>query len=94
MPQAYWPASPINYISPNDPPLLMVHGDLDPVVPLEQSQLMLEAYRQAGLEATLVVVTGAGHGFKPLTESPVSPSLEEIEQFVLDFFLKHLVYAS
>lgn len=92
-PEAYWLASPVNHVSADDPPLLLVHGDLDPVVPFEQSEIMCQAYLEAGLEVTLVMVSGAGHGFKPLTESPISPSPEEIEQLVLDFFLEHLVYA-
>ncbi len=75
-----------------DPPLLLVHSDLDPVVPFGQSEIMYQAYREAGLEVTLVKVSGAGHGLKPVTESPISPPLEEVEQLVLDFFLKHLVY--
>ena len=90
---AYWLASPVNHVTVDDPPLLLVHGDLDPVVPFEQSVIMNQAYRKAGLEVTLVEVTGAGHGLKQVTDSPISPSLGEVEQLVLDFFLKHLVYA-
>lgn len=93
-PQAYWLASPLNHVTPDDPPLLLVHGDLDPVVPFSQSKLMYQAYRGLGLEVTLVEVSGAGHGFKPATSNPVSPSSQEIEQLVLDFFLQHLVYAN
>lgn len=71
----------------------MIHGALDPVVPLAQSEIMLAAYRQAGLEATLIMVGGAGHGLKQMTAEAISPSAEVIEQLVLDFFLRHLVYA-
>lgn len=87
-------ASPASHVSAGDPPLLMVHGSLDPVVPIAQSEIMLEAYRQAGLEATLIEVGGAGHGLKPLTADAISPSAEIVEQLVLDFFLRHLVYAN
>ena len=86
-------ASPASHVSAGDPPLLIVHGSLDPVVPLAQSEIMLEAYRQAGLEVTLIEVSGAGHGLKPLTAEAISPSAEIVEQLVLDFFLRHLVYA-
>ena len=84
-------ASPASHVSAGDPPLLMVHGNLDPVVPLAQSEIMLEAYRQAGLEATLIEVSGAGHGLQPLTAEAIWPSTEVVEQLVLDFFLRHLV---
>ncbi|MFC1920933.1 alpha/beta hydrolase fold domain-containing protein [Chloroflexota bacterium] len=91
IPDIYVKASPITHVSVDDPPLLMIHGDKDFVVTLRQSEVMLEAYRQAGLDATLITVKGAGHGFQQITESPIEPSIQEIEQAVLDFFVKHLV---
>jgi acetyl esterase/lipase len=93
MPQAYWSASPLYHVSADDPPLLLVHGELDPVVALAQSEVIYEAYRDMGLEVTLIEVSGAGHGLIPLTAEAVSPSAEVVEQLVLDFFLRHLVYA-
>ena len=93
IPSVWELASPASHVSAGDPPLLMVHGNLDPVVPIAQSEIMLEAYRQAGLEVTLIEVSGAGHGLKPLTADAISPSAEVVEQLVLDFFLRHLVYA-
>jgi acetyl esterase/lipase len=55
-------ASPITYVSKNDPPFLLVHGDEDPLVPWQQSQILDEALRKAGVESTLCIVKGAGHG--------------------------------
>ena len=63
----------------------------DPVVPLEQSELLFNAYRMLELEATLIVIENAGHGFKPLEGNAISPSLEVINRKVLDFFLRHLL---
>ena len=45
-------------------PLLVFHGDADPVVPLAQSQLLAERVRAAGGEIELVVYEGEGHGFR------------------------------
>ena len=90
-PEIYKAASPINYVNTDDPPLLLVHGELDPGVPYMQSEIMYQAYQQAGLEAELINVSHAGHGFKQLTDSPISPSFDEIEQVRLDFFIKHLL---
>ena len=87
----YEAASPVEYVSVDDPPLLLVHGDSDQTVPIYQSEDMYEAYQEAGLEATLIEVTGAGHGFAAVTSSPISPSLDEIEQIVLEFFIKYLL---
>jgi acetyl esterase/lipase len=90
-PATYELASPVTHVSIGDPPLLMIHGILDLVVPYNQSEIMYQAYRQAGLNVTLVKVTGAGHGFKQVTDDPISPSHEEVKQMVLDFFAKHLL---
>jgi dipeptidyl aminopeptidase/acylaminoacyl peptidase len=45
-------------------PLLMFHGDTDPVVPLGQSELLVERLRVAGGDVELVVYPGEGHGFR------------------------------
>jgi acetyl esterase/lipase len=55
--------SPITHVSPDDPPTLIVHGDADKLVPLQQSQTFVEKLKGAGVEAKLVVKEGAGHGW-------------------------------
>ena len=84
-------ASPINHVTADDPPLLLVHGELDQTAPIIKSEQMYEAYQQVGLEVTLVRVSEAGHAFKQETPNPISPSLDEIDQIILDFFIEHLV---
>jgi len=73
-------ASPITYVSKDDPPILIMHGDADPIVPLDQSQRFYDALKKAGVDATLHVVKGAGHGFGG----------PEIEAVTAAFFDKHL----
>jgi len=92
-PDAFRRASPVFYVSADDPPLLMVHGDKDPVVPLAQSEEMLAAYQEQGLDARLIVVRNAGHGFSQIGSQPISPSKAEYEQAVLDFFVQNLCHA-
>jgi acetyl esterase/lipase len=55
-------ASPILYVTPDDPPFLLIHGDEDPVVPFELSVQMHAALEAAGVEASLLRVPGGGHG--------------------------------
>src|SRR5207247_2461823 len=55
-------ANPITYVSKDDPPFLIVHGDKDDVVPVGQSRILHDALKAAGVDSTLVVVPGAGHG--------------------------------
>ncbi len=84
-------ASPINHVTADDPPLLLVHGELDSVVPIIVSEKMYRIYQQTGLEASLIRVSDADHGFEQAADSPISPSIDEIEQIVLNFFVKHLL---
>jgi dipeptidyl aminopeptidase/acylaminoacyl peptidase len=91
IPDTYVLASPVTHVNPHDPPLLLVHGTLDPVVPFNQSTTIFQAYQQAGLEAELIEVTGAGHGLRKMTDNPIHPPQAEIDQITLDFFSKHLL---
>lgn len=54
-------ASPIHYVLKDDPPFLIVHGDSDRVVPVEQSQRLYEALKKAGVNATLKILPNVGH---------------------------------
>ncbi|HET6882883.1 MAG TPA: alpha/beta hydrolase fold domain-containing protein [Pirellulales bacterium] len=55
-------ASPITYVSPDDPPFLLVHGTEDPLVPYDQSERLLAAMTEEGVDATLIKVQGGRHG--------------------------------
>ena len=55
-------ASPLTYISRDDPPFFIVHGDADHTVPVSQSQILYDALRQGGVEASIKIIKGAGHG--------------------------------
>lgn len=53
--------SPARRVTGSAPPFLLIHGDADPVVPLQQSQTMLKALQAAGVPAQLIVKPGGGH---------------------------------
>jgi len=55
-------ASPVFQVDASDPPLLLLHGDQDPQMPINQSHELEGAYEKVGLDAKLIVVHGAGHG--------------------------------
>jgi acetyl esterase/lipase len=74
-------ASPTHYVTKDDPPFLIVHGDRDPLVPLQQSEMLAELLKKAGVPVTLYVVRGAGHGFG---------ANSVVERMVETFFQKHL----
>ena len=55
--------SPIEMISPDDPPVLLIHGDKDATVPLQQSEIFRDRYAAAGRPVKLIVHPGGGHTF-------------------------------
>ncbi len=55
-------ASPVTYVTANDPPFLIVHGDNDMTVPYNQSVRLHAALKAAGTDTTFITVTGGGHG--------------------------------
>ncbi|GEM_PF-831158 len=58
-------ASPISLIGKTGAAVLTFHGDSDTVVKLEQSEWLHKALAGAGIAEKLVVIKGAGHGFRP-----------------------------
>jgi acetyl esterase/lipase len=56
--------NPIEYVTADDPTFLIMHGDQDRLVPFQQSQMLNDALKAAGVSTTLVLVQGAGHGLK------------------------------
>jgi dipeptidyl aminopeptidase/acylaminoacyl peptidase len=54
-------ASPVLHVDKGDPPLLLLHGDQDPQMPINQAHELEGAYEKLGLNAQLHVVHGAGH---------------------------------
>ena len=74
-------ASPITYVSKDDPPFLIFHGTEDPLVPFNQSERLAKALRQAGVDTLFVPVVGARPRRLPEPEVP-----KRIRQF----FDKHL----
>jgi dipeptidyl aminopeptidase/acylaminoacyl peptidase len=49
-------------------PFLLIHGDADPLVPLQQSQKMVEVLKAAGGSAELIIKKGGGHPWFTIPE--------------------------
>jgi acetyl esterase/lipase len=82
-------ASPISHVTADDPPFLLVHGDQDEVVPVEQSQLMYDRLVEANVPVQLVIVRNARHSLTA-PDGSASPTLGEINQIIQDFLAQHL----
>jgi acetyl esterase/lipase len=73
----------LEYVTKDDPPFLILHGDADKTVPLAASERLTEALKKAGVEVTLVVMKGAGHGGPQFSD-------EAARKLYLEFLDKHL----
>lgn len=58
-------ASPVTYVTNDDPPVLTVHGTVDPIVPYQQAEILDRALKKAGIESYFISVKGGGHGGFP-----------------------------
>jgi acetyl esterase/lipase len=83
-------ASPVTYITSDDPPFLIIHGDEDGTVPVEQAKILNDRLTKAGIPSTLVIVKGAGHDLKGINGLPTVPTSEEISADILEFLKKNL----
>jgi dipeptidyl aminopeptidase/acylaminoacyl peptidase len=82
--------SPLYYVAAGDPPMLLVHGDSDTLVPLAQSIVFDAALTKAGVPHQFLIVKNAGHGFGPKPGTTIDPSRAEIQEIVFAFFAKYL----
>jgi acetyl esterase/lipase len=76
-------ASPLSWVTPNAAPTLCIHGTEDKYVAHEQAVWLVDRLKAANVEAELLTLPGAGHGFK-------GKDAETAEQALVAFFNKHL----
>ena len=78
--------SPDLHLKSNSPPILLVHGDTDPVVPIELSKHLHELAKTKGADVKFVEVENAGHGFASVRGSGASPSMtwDETQKLVIE----------
>ena len=60
--------SPVYQVTSEAPPFLIIHGDADPMVPLEQSKRLEEALKAAGVPVELIVKPGGAHPWPTIHE--------------------------
>lgn len=76
-------ASPINWVTPDSTPFLILHGDQDPVIPQVQSKRFYKRLKTAGVEVYFVSIRNGGHG--GFTNPEVTRRIES-------FFAKQLLH--
>ncbi len=63
--------SPITHVSSDDPPTLILHGDADKLVPIQQAEIIVEKLKQANVEAKLIPKPSASYGWLQLDKDLV-----------------------
>src|SRR5262249_43120028 len=73
--------SPINHISKNNAPMLIMHGDKDRLVPIQQARVFTDRCKTEGVTCELVVKEGADHGWADMGK--------DVDKFI-EWFDKYL----
>jgi acetyl esterase/lipase len=73
--------SPINHVTADDAPTLIIHGDKDLLVPIQQAEVIVARLKEAGVAAELVTKSGAAHGW---------PNIDKDMPTIADWFDRHL----
>lgn len=76
--------SPILFVTGDDPPTLLIHGDADRLVPIRNSQILHDALQDAGVESDFVTIPGGDHGFT------VPEHRARAAAAMVDWFRRHL----
>jgi len=74
-------SNPISYISDSTPPILIMHGEADKLVPVKQSQMFYESLKAKGVKATLILEPGAGHGWEGASAAETKAIYEKAYRF-------------
>jgi acetyl esterase/lipase len=89
-PDLWKSGSPLAYVKAGDPPMLLIHGDADTLVPIAQSIVFDAALTKAGVPHQFVTVKNGTHGFGAAPGTTIDPSRDEINRITLAFLNKYL----
>ena len=79
-------ASPVHYVAPHAPPILLVQGADDTKVLKSQSVELYRDLESAGDQTQLLMVQNMGHMFMQVGSKPLDPSLQKIAREMVSFF--------
>jgi acetyl esterase/lipase len=89
-PAQYAFASPVSYIDAKDPPFLLIHGDEDKTVPVQQSHLAEAAFKAAGVPVRSIYIPGVDHSFIGATAAQTRSATLLATNATFDFFHEKL----
>lgn len=79
--------SPTELLKKNSPPILLLHGDKDTVLPIINSTYMVKVAKEKNADVELLTIKNAAHSFHG---NNISPSIEELNHYATQFILSHL----
>jgi acetyl esterase/lipase len=77
----YQNIAPMYHVTPDDAPALLLHGDADKLVPLQQSEIIAEKFKEVGVPHRLFIKEGGNHGWTPTDDEA---------RMIADWFEQHL----
>lgn len=83
-------ASPVYQVTKNAPPFFIIHGNLDDLVPWQQSRKLFNLLKNIGAKPRLTTVLNAGHGLTPVGAPDTTPTRSQVAQSVVNFLLNRL----
>ena len=87
----YAAASPISYLKDDAPPVLLVHGEKDELIPIVQADTYYEKAKQAGMDITYIRVLNGDHGLQAAGNERTDPGIDDILRAMLQFLVIHLL---
>ncbi len=84
----YREVSPVNYLTKDSPPLLMIQGDKDTTIPVKHARYMAARAKQLNASVRILIVENAGHNWRKVGAG-IEPSREAIHQATVKFFIDH-----
>ena len=85
----YREVSPINYLSKDSPPLLMIQGDKDTTIPVKHAHYMKQKANEVEAPVEIMIIKNSGHNWRKV-DAEIDPSREAIIERTVQFFVQHL----
>ncbi|OUT62207.1 MAG: lipase [Rhodopirellula sp. TMED11] len=84
----YREVSPVNYLTKDSAPLLMIQGDKDTTIPVKHAYFMQKKAKQIGAPVEVMIIRNSGHNWRAV-DGKVTPTTDEIVKRTVDFLIGH-----
>lgn len=80
--------SPVQFIRPSSPPILIIHGNQDRVVPISQSEVLIDYLDSFDVKYEFHILDSVDHAFRGASEDQKAKTQEWISEFVMDNYVQ------